>query len=503
MSLFKNDVGRPSNEILKKRRNIKILIIVLAVLAVAGLSYFTYSYVSRNSVSGESKNISTSDAVFYIAGKNAGFIVNNKYYSKGKYISLGSKITMSTVKDNVGSSVVYVASSGKTAINIKGTFGREFTKKVNGANSTMILQSFNSSGKVVSSKIVKITKSSVVGNLTISSNVRSIKVSLMQQTVSGVKQVYTKTINTSTLPTVSETLVDSARKTSNGVYAVEKNGDNRVKFNINTTSGHTMYYSVFTYKSHSLTSANVEKKNTTCASFSKSTTTPTYSVNVNNMKAISIKVYGDINTCRSDSGSKANSKTSKPILTATSVKYSPKYTITNSAGYNVIVKYSRSGIGKNIGTQKGPNCFMYALKYGAYILGKSSYTKNSTVSSIYGATSHYAKSEKEIYDAIVYNIDRGKPVVIHVSNSQSEHYVTVVGYKQDLKGNVDSFDDIWIIDPYPAGGESCKNKKDVSSTPKNCFVTIDGVSSVMWEGKASDRSNTTKELRSDKRYLVW
>ena len=39
MELFKNGVGRPSNEIKKKRRNFIIAIILVCVMAIGGLSY--------------------------------------------------------------------------------------------------------------------------------------------------------------------------------------------------------------------------------------------------------------------------------------------------------------------------------------------------------------------------------------------------------------------------------------------------------------------------------
>ena len=39
MELFKNSVGRPSNEIKKKRRNFAIAITLVCVMTVGGLSY--------------------------------------------------------------------------------------------------------------------------------------------------------------------------------------------------------------------------------------------------------------------------------------------------------------------------------------------------------------------------------------------------------------------------------------------------------------------------------
>ena len=127
---------------------------------------------------------------------------------------------------------------------------------------------------------------------------------------------------------------------------------------------------------------------------------------------------------------------------------------------------------------------MYALKYGAYILGKSSYTYRSTSAADYGATDNYGKAST-IYSAIVSNINNGKPVVIHVWNNSSDtHYVTVVGYKRDANNNVDSLGDIWVLDPYSISGYGRKGK------------------SILWDGRASERS-TVQGLNSSGRYLTW
>lgn len=59
MGLFKNDVGRPSNETIRKRRQIYV-VIVLALVALVGVGVtYTVSYFKTNygaSVSSTSKN---------------------------------------------------------------------------------------------------------------------------------------------------------------------------------------------------------------------------------------------------------------------------------------------------------------------------------------------------------------------------------------------------------------------------------------------------------------
>ena len=450
MGLFKNDVGRPSNDILKKRKNIKIIIAVLVVAVVAGLSYFTYSYVNRVSLVGASKNVTSSGANLSIAGKNGGFIVNNKYYSKGSYVAIGSNVLMSTGTDKIGNSVVYVNSNGKTAINIKGLFGRDFIKKVNGSNSKLIIQTINSNGTVLSSNFINITKSTIVKAVTISSKVYGIKVAVFKQTNLGAQQVYSKTINVSTVPTVSQTFVDSARKTSDGVYAVSKNGDNRIKFNLKTTSGHTMYYSVFTFKNHSL-SSSFEKRNATCVSFNKNITTPTYSVKVdsNNNKAISIRMYADKTTCERDSrATTTNSTYSKPVLKVLSVKYLPKYVTTNSQKYIVINPHYASEISKYIGHQTSGECLQYAFKYGAYVLKGSLSNGRGSDSASYGAYKSKYSTKDEFFKLIVNKINAGIPVILHTGNkASSTHWVTVIGYRP-TKTETTDFNNLWIIDPW-------------------------------------------------------
>ena len=56
MGLFKNEVGRPSNETLKKRRMFYILVAVLAVLIIGGGGYFTYIKLKPKKVESTGKD---------------------------------------------------------------------------------------------------------------------------------------------------------------------------------------------------------------------------------------------------------------------------------------------------------------------------------------------------------------------------------------------------------------------------------------------------------------
>ena len=74
MDLFKNGVGRPSNETLKKRRNVKG-VMALFVIAIIGISgYYMYNTFSVKSIESGNKNTQTATAVAEIHA------TGNKYF---------------------------------------------------------------------------------------------------------------------------------------------------------------------------------------------------------------------------------------------------------------------------------------------------------------------------------------------------------------------------------------------------------------------------------------
>lgn len=54
MSLFKNEVGRPSNETLKKRKIVIASIIAVIILLIGGVSFFVVRRLGN--IDGSSKN---------------------------------------------------------------------------------------------------------------------------------------------------------------------------------------------------------------------------------------------------------------------------------------------------------------------------------------------------------------------------------------------------------------------------------------------------------------
>ena len=125
MGLFKNGVGRPSNETLKKRRIIATIMIFAVVLAVGVCVFYTVNYFKG--VSGTDKNVSSSTlAPTVMAKNNSGKSYIHKYVTdivteswKGNYYLVGG---------NNGSIEVELASSNKATITLKTIFNKDVAK---------------------------------------------------------------------------------------------------------------------------------------------------------------------------------------------------------------------------------------------------------------------------------------------------------------------------------------------------------------------------------------
>ena len=84
MGLFKNEVGRPSNETLKKRRIVAVVLIFIVVLAIGACVFYTVNYFKT---AGSSKNISAGSIYTNISVKNnSSYIyVGNEKTKKGDF----------------------------------------------------------------------------------------------------------------------------------------------------------------------------------------------------------------------------------------------------------------------------------------------------------------------------------------------------------------------------------------------------------------------------------
>lgn len=189
MEVFKNKVGRPSNEFLKKRKQAKILIAVSVIFVIGILFYGGYSLLN---VTGISKNVSASGGTIYISGKSGGFIYSKKYYASGKSVTLGS---ISKYSNNPN--VFLFASDGNTKFNIKGTFGKKFAKSDVNGYPNFIVQSYDVNGKTLETKTTQIKFAGThTLTLTASKNIHHIRIGVLK---SG-KQAYNQTIKIGTIP---------------------------------------------------------------------------------------------------------------------------------------------------------------------------------------------------------------------------------------------------------------------------------------------------------------
>ena len=200
------------------------------------------------------------------------------------------------------------------------------------------------------------------------------------------------------------------------------------------------------------------------------------------------------------------------------------YTTTNSQGFNVL-KYDIKALSSIIGSQDVAECHYYSIAYGSYIiLGKrpqkvrttkptvnsryayfdSSYFGGCYVDSIYDknckndvpSSLTYANE----YKMIIKKINSGIPVVIHAKNNSGgayngEHWVLVVGYNSKVSSisndtnGLELLKNVWVIDPYGDYGYNDTNH-------------------TLWEGIAYDRSKSTSKSKTivkmyNAKYRTW
>ncbi len=505
MELFKNKVGRPSNETLKKRTRVKIIIAVAVVVLLGSFSLLLYRALSASDVSGIPKNVGSNEAAFYIAGKSGGFVYSNKYYAANKSIILGT-----LKKAASDSNVFFFAADGKTTFKITGKFGKTVAKADGFGYGKFIAQSYDSAGRTLETKTAEVKSTTVTFDLKASTNIHRVRIGFIK---SG-KEQFNKTILVGVTPTIEHMLVSRAAQNTKGEWLVEKPAEIKMKFKITSTNGHTMYYRWFTYNDYTIKSSNVSSTNQTCVRFNGTTTTAEYPMAVKGPRAGMIRVYATEAACKGDTKAKypqpssgGKSVTDRRVLKQKIVKYRTKYTTTNDSGFTVLADYDKMLLGDKIGTQREQICFRFALKYGSYILKNGLYTNEQDSYAAYGASDHYGSASK-IYSTIVDNIDQGKPIVIHtwLSSKHPTHYVTVVGYKYGSNNKVDGLEDIWIVDPYARGGNNCYGKKNDNYNCSHAYNSktkrYDYVG-VLWDGKASARTASIKKLHSDGRYLTW
>lgn len=249
----------------------------------------------------------------------------------------------------------------------------------------------------------------------------------------------------------------SVNPNSSGISVVTKTGDYSTTFTLNNTTGKTYYYRWFTYASFD-TSKAPSYNEATCAGFNStkkiSSTSLSVSTSYPNRTGV-IKVYSNLNSCRSDNNGKSNTN----VAATSTTKFQLKKVFNNNDGFKELIVPSdyKSRIGTQTNTKQ--NCFSYAMAYGVYILSNG--TKKASINSTswgsynwgtYTAINGNTTSISGIWSLITKKINSGIPVVLHVRNSNSSsHWVTVYGYKTSVKSASNEstlLNSIKVLDPW-------------------------------------------------------
>lgn len=120
------------------------------------------------------------------------------------------------------------------------------------------------------------------------------------------------------------------------------------------------------------------------------------------------------------------------------------------------LRYDHKTMIEKIGSQKKngdtSHCKSFALAYGSYIINpnlRSNVKGKCFDTSHYGAVNRTASNAADEFNIIKSKINQGIPVIIHVSSSISQHWVTVYGYRDKPVTNpAQLMSNIAYIDPW-------------------------------------------------------
>ena len=131
----------------------------------------------------------------------------------------------------------------------------------------------------------------------------------------------------------------------------------------------------------------------------------------------------------------------------------------------ITLKFNKNIIQNTLGKQGSAQCGVYSVAYGFSILeGKARVSghpaSHQAVANKYnggnfavcywgtmGVATHSASSVKQRYQAILSELKKGKPVVVAVKGTGSNHYVCVIGYNNSKNASNITGSDFYIIDP--------------------------------------------------------
>lgn len=145
------------------------------------------------------------------------------------------------------------------------------------------------------------------------------------------------------------------------------------------------------------------------------------------------------------------------------------------------------GIRKDIGAQKPTLCLQTAVTYAVYIMkdGKKPKYLDSCKSTraTGGQYSPAYTNMKDYYANIINSINKGLPVVLHVHwGGSNQHWITVTGYRRGISLDKMTFNDLFAIDPTPKYGIIYHNPIPKLVAPNMRVHTEHDM--ILWESKS-------------------
>lgn len=470
MGYFKNDIGRPSNETLKKRKRIKIVIIILVVCALllGGISIYKMDLKSK------SKQVKKCNYTFYMSKCNG---VKNETVKKIQEMLWNTGYLSKYYKSNQKNQAIDGV-FGKNTHNAVVAFQKAHKSKVGNANGIVGGTTFK---WLVDRNLYAIRNTNLpkyhyyVIQYKVSKNIDSADNSKQQIIINGTPQSISSTnlsnnkskhvgwVATSTVGRYDYVIGCTKRDCRSGAKGyIYTSYDKTKNTYYNASTKTTIYPYVYNIGASSSQTGWI---NGQVINFS-----PMYcSVNQTYNKQSS--------ECRNVGNS--NNDNTKPFSTL-------------GVNWTVPKKYNYKNVTNAIGSQAKSECLSYAAAYGVYILGAkdawgangsnkvskypSGCTENGGVKA-FGATTNggvnsFRANASNLYKVIVSNINANKPIILYAPISNSwDHWVLVVGYKTgvtSVKNNSEFLKSVLILDPNGA------NHKLLNKTIYHPFLKGEG-----------------------------
>ena len=468
MKLFKNSVGRPSNEVKRKRKLFYSLIVVVFICLI-GLTVALGFNI--NNIRGAASN----KVIFDIAGVNGRLQFKERFYAKNN---------RDLTTDKIGTGVVFTSENENTVINYRVRFPKAIYEvgnySLNGKKHEYIqFVSYDASGKVITKcPMTKVTKEAYSYGFKITKNVRYISAEIYSaneaDTGARTRMIQKKIRVANRSNVVIKSASGRLTPNSKGVYNVTNYGNYVNNAYITNYGGVTLYYRWFTYSTLN-PSKNAVSYRGPCRAFNKNISLNNLGLSVSASypeRSGRIKIYETKNSCEKD-----NNSATYLDAGVGAVRYANySKTATNSKSFVMLSNYqvgkaNLNNLSKSIGQQASGVCFDYALAYGVYIMKNGGNYKYPTSynypanRAAYGSDVPYstggslkASNYADMFNKVKSNINKGIPLVLWVNNSNAggsgTHYVTIIGYKNAKVDSSSSFmKNVWVLDPANIGGK--------------------------------------------------